>query len=438
MLDRLTACVFCLVVISRGVISWADASAPSEAREGPGSAPVWMLPAYPRSARCAALPFGARSTTFANATSTLPRVAVGFFGLAYRNLAHTLPSLESHLFAPLDAAPLTYEVFVHTLLVQSEALGGEKTRAQSVPDWVKRELARENRTRVSLDPYSFVLLRPCIFEVEDQDTVRDDIIRKQSVLRRPLPDLWRDNYRSVRNYLTALHSISRLATIITTRERAVDARFDLVLVARADTRLLCDTELPLRMLAILVAERKRMLAAKRTHSAGIVAVPPWGGWGGINDRFAFGARDPMLGLYCRREQWAWERFQAGTHPRNGETLLDGVLREYRVDVKHSSMVVQRFRTTGPAAGDVLAMRDDYIEFLRDELTQIIEPTSRHWVGTAGTRERGTTAEMVCAMARQAVDVRGTWGSGAGRVAQRPLGGGADRSKEDASLSSFLN
>lgn len=342
-------------------------------------------------------------------------MAVGFFGLVYRNLAHTLPSLEQHLFAPLDAAPLTYEVFMHTLLVQSEALGGDNTRAESVPEWVTSKLARENGSRVLLDPYSFVLLRPCIFEVEDQDTARDAIIRRQAALRSPLPDLWHDNYRSVRNYLTALHSIGRLATIITTRENAVGARFDLVLTARADTRLLCDTELPLRVPAILAAERERMRAPSKVRGAGVVAVPLWGRWGGINDRFAFGARDPMLGLYCGRERWAWAQIEAGKHKRNGEKLLRDVLRLNGADIKHTSMVVQRFRPIGPAATDVLGMRDDYIEYLRDDLAQTIKPTSLHWVRTAGKTERGTTAEMVCGLSRKAVDVRGTWQATTGGV-----------------------
>jgi hypothetical protein len=343
----------------------------------------------------------------------LPRLAVGFFGLVYRNLAHTLPSLERHLFAPLDVAPLTYEVFMHTLLVQSEALGGENIRPENVPEWVTSKLAGENGSRVALDPYSFVLLRPCIFEVEDQDTARDAIVRRQTALRSPLPDLWHDNYRSMRNYLTALHSLGRLATIILMRERAVGARFDLVLTARADTRFLCDTELPLRMPAILAAERERLSAPVRTRTAGIVAVPLWGRWGGINDRFAFGARDPMLSLYCGREKWAWAQIEAGKHKRNGEKLLRDVLRLNGADIKHTSMVVQRFRTSGPAAADVLGMRDDYIEYVRDDLAQTIKPTSLHWVRTAGKTERGTTAEIVCALSRQAVDVRGTWQANGG-------------------------
>lgn len=323
----------------------------------------------------------------------MPLLAVGFFGLVYRNLANTIPSLERHLFAVLDTAPLVYEVFVHTFMVQAEEVHVD---GQVI--------------RVSLDPYSFILLRPCIFEVEDQHMANAEIRRRQKSMVHALPDLWHDNYRSLRNYLIALRSVERLAAIIYARETVVGARFDMVLIARADTRLLCDVDLPSRMAAILVAEHERMREPVGARKAGIVTVPIWGHFGGVNDRFAYGARDPMLRLYCGRERWAWLHLAADTHMRNGEQLLKYVLRDNGVDIRHTSMIVQRFRPLGLRATDVLSMRDDTVEHLRDELSHLIERPrrKRKWWRNAGRTDRGTTAAFICRLASQGVRTLGTW------------------------------
>jgi hypothetical protein len=151
-------------------------------------------------------------------------------------------------------------------------------------------------------------------------------------------------------------------------------------------------------------------------SAGIVAVPPWGRWGGVNDRFAYGARGPMVDSYCGRERFAWAKLAAGTHKRNGEHLLRDVLREQHVDVRHTSAVFQRFRPTGLGPDDVLGMVDDQLEYLRDDLMHTITNRNQHWIRTAGKRARNTTAVFVCTLARKAVELRATW--------SRALPGGA--------------
>lgn len=284
----------------------------------------------------------------------MPRVAIGFFGLVTRNLAATLPSLERHVFRVLDAAPLVYEVIVHAMLVLSVA----DPRSGTLGLGPSNSAPTVNVT-VKLDPYSVVRLRPCVFEMEDQGLARHDVVARQKALSQPMPDLWQDGYVSMRNYLVALHSLSRLGRLIAAREAVTGAPFDVVMVLRADTVVLCDVDLPARLHTLLkhAAESARMPPKQRDE--GIVVIPMWGRWGGINDRFAYGSRRAMLNGYLGREAVAWEALQHGSHPRNGEKLLRTVLRKvHRVQTRHTSVVVQRFRPTGTGPADIVQMRDD--------------------------------------------------------------------------------
>ncbi|KAG8465241.1 hypothetical protein KFE25_012604 [Diacronema lutheri] len=398
------------------------------------------LPSHPTDARCGVAPAGDLPAGWP------PRVAVGFFGLVYRNLAATLPSIERHVFAPLDAAPLRYDVLLHAMLVLREPLGGANTLAP--PAWVT---ARNGTGHVRLDPYSFVLLRPCAFEIEDQALALRAIAARQARLLRAVPDLWHDNYRSVHNYLVALRSLGRLAQLVRSRETALGQPYDAVLVLRGDTRFLCDVDLPRRLPDLVAdADARRAAAGRRAapltaaaaaaaaraprrqlkrgnsafarravnlqsgraaHSGGvgIVAVPLWGRWGGTNDRFAFGSREAMLDVYCAREDAAWRLLEAGAHKRNGEHLLRDVLHASGVAVKHTAVVMQRFRTLGLGAADWVGMVDDSLEYLRDDLTHTASSKpGGHWVRKAGKRDRNTSREVVCSLARHVVELRATW------------------------------
>lgn len=377
------------------------------------AAPLVALPSHPAGARCGVAP--------ASTLSGPPKLAVGFFGLVYRNLAATIPTLERHVFAPLDRAPLVYDVLLHTLLVLSEPLGG--TGLKDPPAWL---VARNGSGSVRLDPFSLVLLRPCIFEVEDQGLARADIAARRAKLARDIPDFWHDNYRSVNNYLVALHSLARLGALIRGREGVLGGQYDVVLVLRADTRFLCDVDLPLRLPALLKANSMAARASRRARptkrargvrghlsppsaSNGIVVVPPWGRWGGTNDRFAYGCRTAMLETYLGRGQAAWELLAAGKHQRNGEHLLRSVLRRAGVEIRHTSVVVQRFRPLGLGKDDWVGMADDAVEYLRDDLSHTFTPNKKHWISEAGKHSRNTTREELCALSRLAVSSRGTWG-----------------------------
>ncbi|KAJ1621045.1 hypothetical protein T492DRAFT_1073518 [Pavlovales sp. CCMP2436] len=314
------------------------------------------------------------------------------------------------------------------MLVTSEPVGAPGGGAMlDAPAWVR---AANGTVSTPLDPYSLVLLRPCVFEVEDQELARAAIERRQAALGKQMPDLWHDNYRSMRNYLVALHSLGRLADLVRAREASAlgGLVYDAVLVLRADTVFLCPVDLPTRLPTILADEAARAAAPRHgaapvlgrdgrrvwvrssgSVSAGIVAVPLWGRWGGTNDRFAFGGRSAMLDVYLGREGPAWQLLADGSHKRNGEHLLRDLLKTRGVDVRHTQVVVQRFRPIGTGARDIVGMADDSLDYLRDDLAHTVTGYGgRHWVRFAGKRRRNTTREEICRLSRKAVEGRGTW------------------------------
>jgi hypothetical protein len=353
-----------------------------------------LLPSYPLSARCA---------SSGPAEPGAPRIAIGIFGLAYRNLPATLPSFEQNLFGVLDRAAIKYEVFLHAMLVLTEAL---QTRGVTLSADLLQ--GRKPSDRIALDPYSFVLLRPCIFEVEDQGLALKRLQGRRGRLPTKMPDLWKDNYHSVNNYLIALHSLERLGKLISERERSVGALFNLVLVLRADTRLLCPTDLPQRADAILAREAVRLAPiapGAPPVGGGIVAIPTWGSYGGANDRFVFGARDAVLSTYLNRSEPAWESFVAGAHPRNSEQMLMRVMRAGHVDVKHTAMVVQRVRATGLGSPTLLTT-NDRLEFLRNDLERGLPPLVQQ--KAKASHKPKPSSDEICQLARAAVQALTSW------------------------------
>jgi hypothetical protein len=397
---RLGALAICVCTASSAPLSKPTTATPptagaSSSEPEPIGTPPPLLPYYPLSARCAAS---------GPVEPGAPRVAIGIFGLAYRNLPATLPSFEQNLFGVLDKAAITHEVFLHTMLVLTEAL---QTRGVTLPSDLLRRHKRSDR--IALDPYSFVLLRPCVFEVEDQGLALKRIEGKKGRLTTKMPDLWHDNYRSVNNYLIALHSLERLGKLISERERSVGVQFNLVLVLRADTRLLCPTDLPQCADAILAREASRL--AQITPGAppvggGIVAIPTWGSYRGANDRFVFGARDAVLSTYLNRSEPVWKSFVAGTHPGNSEQMLMRVMRAGHVDVKHTAMVVQRVRATRLDSPIVLTTNLDRMESIRNDLERGLPPRERR--KAMASHKPNPSSQEICQLAREAVEALKSW------------------------------
>jgi len=187
-----------------------------------------------------------------------------------------------------------------------------------------------------------------------------------------------------------------------------------LVIGRADSIHLCELDLPIRIPAILRHTRSSQPLGAKGRIEGLVAVPLWGRWGGINDRFAFGD-SPGMHIYMQRGELAWQALLTNTHPRNGEHLLRTQLRgAHRISVRHTAAVTQRFRPTGTGPRDIVGLFDDSIEYLRDDLQQVVaKRKNKHWWSTAGKLDRNTTLDVVCGLSRRAVAHMGSWSTAAG-------------------------
>lgn len=323
-----------------------------------------LLPVYAKHARCA--PVGRRLL------DARAHVAVGFFGLPYRNLLASLPFIERHCFDVLRNDDVTFDVFVHSMFVTN---AHHSVSAKTV----------------QLDPYSVVLLRPCVFEVEHQATVAASIHRRIKSLAQFPSNLWHGDLESVTNYLVALRSLRRLAVLIEERAVSTGRPYDAVVVMRADTLLTCDVDV-----------LKKVQFFRRRPNAGAVCAPSFGSFGGVNDRFAVGTTREMTHVYMQREREAWQALGNGSHPTNSEKLLGRVLHRSGARRCATAVVVQRIRPSQDAGEYAATLpRMDTLDYLYDELAELISRRRRRsWWRTAGRRKHATAMD-VCRLAVQA-------------------------------------
>mmetsp|Transcript_2929 Transcript_2929/g.8664 ORF Transcript_2929/g.8664 Transcript_2929/m.8664 type:complete len:392 (+) Transcript_2929:483-1658(+) len=329
-----------------------------------------VLPRHPDHARC-------------GEPSARLFIAVGFYGLAYRGLEFTLPSIEQHCFRILAKHGISFDLLVHTYFVTHAHASG-----------------MGDSYLEPLDPYAVVRLRPCVLEMEDQATVLADLKARIALEGASLQDLWNDGLKSVHNYLLALRSLSRLAAIGRMRSAEIDRTYDAVLILRADTLLTCDVDLP-RLIPALVQKGKSAFGRGPRE---LLCTAVWGAFGGVNDRLLIGTANATFTLMSMRQAVAQKNLFKGTHPANGETLLRRVLVSIGIHRCATSMVVQRLRPRMNSKNGFDIPRLDKLSYLRDELTQILSKRNkRSWWRTAGTKDDGVTAAKVCAMARSAAD-----------------------------------
>jgi hypothetical protein len=244
----------------------------------PGSRPVTCTPATCAvSGRCTSgrWPSHRRTCTALSLRSgrdkrPLVRIALGFYGLA-RNLELTLPSIVAHVMRPLAAASAgALDVFVHAILVGVE--GGAALRKTD-----------------------FLRLSPCAFAAEQQAIIDAEgglaNLARASMrwrIHHGLP--WYGGYgqgpngqATLINSYRKLYSLSKLADLIITRQRAARQVYTHVVAARPDVAYYT----PMRGLQL-------QLSTLANLSSRGVAIPNVQHFGGLNDRFAIGDAEAML------------------------------------------------------------------------------------------------------------------------------------------------
>jgi hypothetical protein len=217
-----------------------------------------------------------------------PRVALCFYGLI-RNLDLVLGSIERHIFGILDHAGVEYDVFVHSLFL------------------TKLDNKRSGESNQRLNPYNFARLRPCVFEVEDQNQIRATLMQQYLKMHKNA-DLWNDNFASVGNLLCAMHSSSRVAALARGYSQSNGSNYSAVVALRADVAYLRD--LNVTDLVKLKQNERRIL----TPDCSVIIHN--GVRNGYNDRFAMGGADVMLDVFLKIRGASWMQ-----QPSPGEQFL---------------------------------------------------------------------------------------------------------------------
>jgi hypothetical protein len=249
-----------------------------------------------------------------------PRIALAFYGLI-RDPA-TFESIERHIYKPLHDAGIEFDVFVHAMFLP------ELTNARS------------KEKHEPLNPYSVVLLNPCVFEISAQFEVRETLFKKyQSMGERGNP--WQadeSNFESVKNLLCALHSQERVATLISEYSKQHNFEYDSVVLLRPD--LAYPTDIDTHQIRALQA------------TDNIAYTDTWQSQGYISDRYMFGGSRMMLNTIMTRI-WRWAEENS-----TGEKFLKSVFVKEEIQRKNTMMPVLRIRANGKVHwGDANAMRE---------------------------------------------------------------------------------
>lgn len=228
-----------------------------------------------------------------------PTVALCFFGLP-RSFNTTLPSIVQRLVEPLRSAT-NLSLFVHTYNISrvTNLRSGEFNAPIRVADVLQ--------------------LAPDILEIANE---RDVLNALPGNFCRRHGDPWQNGYRSFQNYMCQLHSLRRLSDIVLAARA-----FDFVLFARLDVYYFTALDVVQLLNAV----------------DGSVYVPHFHNFGGVNDRFAFGRRDPML-LYGTRQlsiATYCDTFQA-----HAEKYLRWFLQRNRIAIRRTPMLFGRVRGSG--------------------------------------------------------------------------------------------
>lgn len=238
------------------------------------------------------------------------RVALCFYGLA-RNLNLTRASLIVNLVDPLRSTAGAVDVFVHGLLTRLDASNRTKLASRDIqymPDWT--------------------FARPCGLLLEDQ-VEADTAAKLSEIAAQFAQQQFGYELSTSMNFVRAYYSIGRVAGLVRQQQSRSGMLYSHVVLARPDTGLLAP--LP------------------RLPPAGMIAVPNFQHWRGVNDRFAMGDAGAMLRLMSAFATWQRDgvpRELRGVLPEKVRCML---LAGLGVRVQVAPMCIARIRASGQAS-----------------------------------------------------------------------------------------
>ena len=239
------------------------------------------------------------------------RVALIYFGLA-RSVLLTFDSIQAQVLAPNAAAGVTLRSLA-SLDLATEVYN-----------------PRAGEIGCVLDPAEALLLGADAYAMvrHDEATIAAALAAAQRQ-----PDPYGNDWISVRNLLHQLASLRRAWTLL---EPLLGPEFDHVLFLRPDLLYLDTIDLP--------------ALATRFAASNSICVPPWHGWGGLNDRFAFAdmaaarhyaCRFDLVAEYCARGPLHAEGFRAHALAR-GECRVGALPVRARRVRAHGAVVAEAF------------------------------------------------------------------------------------------------
>lgn len=264
------------------------------------------------------------------------RIFLGFFGLT-RSLRHTIGSIRTHVFDPLQQAGITAPRFGHFHLPPqiSNARSGE----YGLPTDASEADLLDLQTR-------------CI---ENQTA---DLIVDMLAIARRYPDNYGDQYASVSNLCFQLRSLNRLWDML---EPALHAQ-DWVVFLRPDLLYLDRLDLP------------NIVAAMLRDGADL-ALPGWQSWGGLNDRFAVANMRGARTYATRMRQIAAATEASGT--LHAERLLSYTASTNELRVLRLKERALRIRANGQAANNDLICFGLRRQMPADNASALVAPSRRN-------------------------------------------------------------
>ncbi len=189
------------------------------------------------------------------------KFCICFYGVVGRSLKHTIKSIQKNIFAPLDEAGITYDVYIHNNEV--EALNTKRAKEDNCP----------------IDKDCWKLLDPVGYASEVQDKAPTNAERFDNEFSH-IPDQFNDNKQSYKFALYEMYSCKKVTELW--KERPT---YECYLYLRPDLEYVHRINLD------FIKEQMR-----RGDWRNVIMTPSWHNHAGegLNDRIAFGGRDAMV------------------------------------------------------------------------------------------------------------------------------------------------
>lgn len=236
------------------------------------------------------------------------RIAVFFFGLVQRSLRHVIASTRENLLGPL-AGLGTVEVYFHSW----------KTGPLDNP--------RAGESGMWPDPADVARFLPEACGWFDDEAEFAKLIEWAELERvNPLRHHYHDEAAARVALRNAVFSLFSLESVFEQFLASSSPAVDCVVATRADLRFLRPLVLPSQL-------------PERT-----VFIPSFHGWGGVNDRFAFGTPEAMA-VYAGRRAF-FDGWMLHPDHHNPEWVLMKWLQRNRIRIEPTDFMFQRVRADG--------------------------------------------------------------------------------------------